>query len=139
MDRRDGSGASAMTFINEGFLHNESMVDGLKEQPLSASSLRELQNGLPATNRRYDSAYHNRHYEDNSRRIISAGIREYACENLGERTARGQPQNPTKPKFYNCCIIFSTIVLLLAPIAISAYVFIKHERFVRCDSHSEGK
>ena len=130
MDGKNRVGDSVTTFINEGFLNNENINDRPNhpnDLALYPSSL-----GHPVVSGRHEDGHRNRLHYEHSR--FCEGIRDYALEEIPRRQ---QPKNPTKPNLYNGCIVLSTMLLLLAPIAISVYVFIEHRRIDVCPSSSE--
>ena len=131
MDGKNRVGGSVATFINEGFVNNENTNERPNDRRLCPSSL-----GRPVVNEPHENGHHNRLNDEHSR--FCEGIRDYALE-IEETSRRQQPKNPTNSKLYNGCIIFSTMLLLFAPIAISVYVFIEHRKIAVCANNSEGK
>lgn len=145
MDRGSGGNDSVTTFTNQGFRGDRNMGESRNarmEQPLNLSGLRNNGNGFPASGSAQDRP------NDQNLMPISECLRQFALEgypSLGPRPSEHQhSQNIEQPKpnkYQNSCIIFLTIVVMLAPIGISTYVFLKHDLIISspCSTRSVGK
>lgn len=122
MDRRNRVNDSVTNFTNQGYLQ-----DGMDERfhrPANSSGVNGYRNDAHATN---DSVAHDTESDQNSRRYISNGIRQLANE---DRTLQIQNNKPKSSNCYSRSIALLIILLVLAPIGVSAYVFLKHQEMV---------
>lgn len=147
MERRSGGNDSVTTFTNQGFRGDRNMAESRNarmEQPLNLSRLCNYANGLPASG---SAASAQDRPNDQNLMPISECLRQFALEgypSLGPRPSEHQHSRNIEPKpnkYQNSCIIFLTIVVMLAPIGISTYVFLKHDLIISspCSTRSVGK
>ena len=124
MDRRNRVNDSVTHFTNQCYLH-DSKGEGRYQNPANSSGVRSSMNGACATND--DDAAHDFKSDQVSRRIISNGIRQLATE---ERTLQTQNNKSKSRSCYSKSIGSLIIILILAPIGISAYVYLQHREMV---------
>ncbi|CAB4023776.1 Hypothetical predicted protein [Paramuricea clavata] len=130
MDRRSRGNDSITTFTNQGFRGDKNMAESRMDQghqALNPSRLCNYRNGLPASGSAQDRR------NDQNLMPISECLRQFALEGYTRTSEHQHSRNIEQPKptkYQNSCIILLTIVVMLAPIAISTYVFLKHERII---------
>ena len=124
MDKRNRVNDSVTNFTNQGYLQ-DSMGESRFHKPANSSNVNGCAgDDVHATNH---GVAHDIESDQNSRRIISNGIREPAEE---DRTLQIQNNKPKSSNCYSRSIASLVILLVIAPIGVSAYVFLKHQEMV---------
>ena len=124
MDRRNRVNDSVTHFTNQVYLH-DSKGERTYKNPANSSGVRSCMNRACATNE--DCTAHDFQSDQVSRRIISNGTRQLATE---ERTLQIQNNESKSRSCYSKSIGSLIIILVLAPIGISAYVYLQHREMV---------